>query len=280
MIKRIGLAVVLVFLCLPVTLLLYPLPAAGVTAFNNENGGGVMNNPPGGGPQFTLSQTSRLDYIRTYHWNGGRGATPGTIWLEGGPNNLRYGPWQTTASATFWVAQPNAGLPPGTYTVFDSDKSTWSYNSQSGNKGFALVNVTTATLSPENDAADAKTWVKSFVQPQHQVVVINSFNDDVKGPVKAHFGYIPHPAFTVDRPSMRVGEVATARVTSPYPGYTYYFEIIAPGVAWQSTGSGPDFFQFKASGPGTFAVVGKTRPTSAPRSAPPWEWARGTVNVQ
>jgi hypothetical protein len=263
---------------LHVTLLISPRPAASATVFNNENGGAVMNNPPGGGPQFTLSQVSKLDYIRTYHWNGGRGTAPGTIWLQGGPNNLQYGPWQTTPSATFWVAQPNAGLPAGTYTVFDSDKSTWAYNSQSGSKGFALVNVTPAILSYANDAADAKTWVKSFVQPRHQLVVIDNLNEDVKGPVKAHFGYIPHPAFTVDRSAMRVGEIATARVTNPYPGYTFYFELL--GTGGQTTGSGPDFVQFRGSTPGTITVVARTRPNSAPRSAPPFEWTRVTVNVQ
>ncbi len=43
-----------------------------------------------------------------------------------------YGPWAASGS-TYWVVNPDITLPAGTYTVIDSQMSTWAYNSQSGN---------------------------------------------------------------------------------------------------------------------------------------------------
>jgi hypothetical protein len=259
-------------------LLLLSNPArASVTVFNNENGGAVSNNPTGGNPQLTLSQYSKIDYIRTYHWNNGRGAPLGRIWLQGGPNNLQYGPWQSTAYAKFWVVEPvNIYLPAGTYTVFDSDPATWSHNSQTGGKGFALVNATAVDLN-----AFAINDVKGRVELAHvrdRLPVTNVLLDDKKGPVQSLMGFRPYPSVTVDRPTIGVGQVATVKVANPYPGWNYYFESSGPGPS-SSPSSGPLMYQLQPSVRGTYTVIVKTK-IGTIRSVPPTEMGRVTITVQ
>jgi hypothetical protein len=251
--------------------------AASEAAFNNENTAAVSNNPTGGNPQFTLTSYSKLDYLRTYHWNNGRGATLGTIWLKGGPNNLSYGPWKATASATFWVVQPtNTYLPPGTYTIYDSDPATWSYNAQSGGKGFAMVNVTRIDLSRlSND--DVKGTV-SLAVAQDRVPITDALSDDKKGPVQALLSLRPFPSVIVDKPTVALGQVATVTVLNPYPGWRYYFEASGPG-AWTSPSSGPLTYQLKPGQRGTYTVIVKTKVGSV-ASVPPSEMQRIQINVQ
>lgn len=114
------------------------------TALNNFNGGGVANNPTVP-TTFTLTQSSIITTIQTYHWNYGRGAALGTIKLVHS-NGTVFGPWTATGSPgsggvanAFWTVSPNVTVPSGTYTVVDGNNATWSCNSQSLNKGFAKV---------------------------------------------------------------------------------------------------------------------------------------------
>jgi hypothetical protein len=55
-----------------------------------------------------------------------------------------YGPWQATGEPgqggvpdAAWVVRPNIVIPPGTYTVLDSDPSTWAQNQETGGAGMA-----------------------------------------------------------------------------------------------------------------------------------------------
>lgn len=57
-----------------------------------------------------------------------------------------FGPWGVAGSPgqggvpnAFWIATPNVTLPAGTYTIIDSEPSTWSQNAQSGGRGIAAV---------------------------------------------------------------------------------------------------------------------------------------------
>ncbi len=118
----------------------------GFIVIDNFNSGSVANNPSGI-TTFTLSQYSKITAIQTYHWNNGKGILKlGTIKLTTSDGKV-YGPWTAKGSVghsgvlnVFWTVYPNLELPPGTYTIVDSDNSTWSYNAQSLNKGFAKVN--------------------------------------------------------------------------------------------------------------------------------------------
>jgi hypothetical protein len=120
-----------------------PLPQR--EAAKLSNGGGTLNGPTAP-TVITLKEKYMLTFISTYHWNGGRGTPrPGTIALRGSDGKI-YGPWKTTGAMgqgavpnANWEARPNVVLPPGAYTVIDSDPKTWARNSESGGRGFIVV---------------------------------------------------------------------------------------------------------------------------------------------
>jgi len=91
---------------------------------------------------FKINQAWQVTEIVTYHWNNGRGKTPGTIGLQASDGTL-YGPWQASAMAgsgvptAAWVVTPNVVIPPGNYTVIDSDPSTWAQNTETRGAGMA-----------------------------------------------------------------------------------------------------------------------------------------------
>jgi len=120
--------------------------SAVVSALDNFNNYGVVNNPLAS-TTFTLTTSCLLVSIQTYHWNIGKGKVPGNIKIQH-TNGIVYGPWTAKGTAgsggvanVFWTVYPNVAIPAGTYTVVDSDKATWSCNSQSLNKGFTKVMV-------------------------------------------------------------------------------------------------------------------------------------------
>lgn len=122
-----------------------PIPAGkAMVLYDNGNIGGVGN-----GPQrptvFTLSAPHLITLVQTYHWNSGRGATPGTISLRDAGGRT-WGPWQARGTPgqggvpnANWLAHPNVTLPAGTYTVIDSDPASWAQNAQSQGAGFVRV---------------------------------------------------------------------------------------------------------------------------------------------
>ncbi len=112
--------------------------------FENGNIWAVDNNPTA--PTiFTINQSYMITKITTYHWNYARGKTPGTIALKDA-NGKIYGPWQAIGSEgqggvkdAYWNVTPNIVLPPGTYTVIDSDPGTWAQNFESNGEGFVII---------------------------------------------------------------------------------------------------------------------------------------------
>jgi hypothetical protein len=110
--------------------------------FNNSNVYAVENGPMQP-TVFGVGAPVRMIRITTYHWNYGRGARPGTIGLRSSSGEI-FGPWQALGQPgqggvpnANWVATPGIVLPAGTYTVLDSDPSTWSHNAASGGVGMA-----------------------------------------------------------------------------------------------------------------------------------------------
>ncbi|HWR59383.1 MAG TPA: tetratricopeptide repeat protein [Thermodesulfovibrionales bacterium] len=118
----------------------------------------VYNNPPQK-TSFGLNRPTRITKIATYHWNEGKGDEPGTIGLMDVFRRQSMGTWNVTASKNmfdlspgavwpaqgegppyrYWTVQPNVDLPAGTYEIVDSNPSTWSHNSEIGNRGVAWV---------------------------------------------------------------------------------------------------------------------------------------------
>jgi tetratricopeptide (TPR) repeat protein len=136
-----------------------PQPTVGKTEVeitNITNIYGVANKPTVP-TTFTVSSSYMVTFIETYHWNNAAGtAVPGTIALRHS-NGTVYGPWKATGRAgqggvknAYWAVKPNVIIPAGTYTIVDSDPSTWSHNTQSGGKGFVTVKgyTVSGTASP------------------------------------------------------------------------------------------------------------------------------------
>ena len=133
-------------LTLILSAVLAPANAKGADLYNNTNTASVDNSPTGT-TGFTLNGTAQVSELVTYHWNHGKGATPGTIGLKASTGQI-YGPFQAhgTPSGAVpnvnWVADVNVTLQAGDYIVLDSDIPTWSQNAQSGYRGFVIVRGT------------------------------------------------------------------------------------------------------------------------------------------
>ncbi|GHU37861.1 hypothetical protein FACS1894105_10740 [Clostridia bacterium] len=136
-----------------------------VIIFDNWNTGGVSSNPTAA-TTFTTSQSYTLTFIDTYHYNN-NGTLAGTISLKD-QNGTTYGPWQTigtggqggVANASWEYHFPTSvTIPAGTYTIIDSNPSTWSRNSSSGGSGFAQVRgIPAGGTSTPAAGGDTKTF--------------------------------------------------------------------------------------------------------------------------
>lgn len=114
------------------------LPASEpATLFKTGNDYAVFNG--GTPPSFVAKTPVTITQIMTYHWNGGRGSNGGTIALRNTDGKV-FGPWAVTVrNGVYWEVNRNITLPPGTYTVIDSDPATWAQNSASGGKGMVEI---------------------------------------------------------------------------------------------------------------------------------------------
>ena len=141
----------LIFL-LAAALLLAVLPVqAGEELFwSNMNDAPVRNRPPLY-KTIKVSETEEpvlVQRIRTYHWNSGEGAEPGTISVYEGETKI--GSWQAVgrsgfgASNVYWDALVDVIFAPGhSYTIKDSDLASMSYNEGSENCGmFEVYGIT------------------------------------------------------------------------------------------------------------------------------------------
>lgn len=111
--------------------------------FYNGNVGGVSNGPTNP-TVFTIDNERLITSIMNYHYFNG-GALPGTISLQHSDGTV-YGPWQTWGVVgqggvvnAYWAFYPLVKIKPGTYTVIDSDPSTWSHNFESNYCGFTWM---------------------------------------------------------------------------------------------------------------------------------------------
>jgi hypothetical protein len=111
--------------------------------FYNGNVAGVSNNPENP-TVFTIGNERLITSIMNYHYFNG-GALPGTISLRHSDGTV-YGPWHTWGLVgqggvvnAYWAFYPLVKIKPGTYTVIDSDPSTWSHNYESNYCGFTWI---------------------------------------------------------------------------------------------------------------------------------------------
>ena len=104
---------------------------------------GSVSNGASSPITFSIGRSWLVTRIVTYHWNNGRGMTPGKISLRAF-NGTLYGPWQAVGEPgpggvpnAYWVVRPSTIIPLDTYTVIDSDPSTWSQNQETGGAGMS-----------------------------------------------------------------------------------------------------------------------------------------------
>ena len=110
--------------------------------FTNFNNDPVKNKPTHYFPLENSSGTVLVTKIRTYHWNNGNGAMPGTISIYDTDTNEKIcggsavGRSGHGTSNVYWEALTECLLYPGhTYRVKVSDPDTWSYNDGSNGAG-------------------------------------------------------------------------------------------------------------------------------------------------
>jgi tetratricopeptide (TPR) repeat protein len=167
-----------------------PQAAAGAAKviFENGNIDGVQNAPTRP-TTFSLSQPHLITKITNYHWNSGRGAALGTIALkdQGGET---YGPWRASGRPgqgnvpnAYWDVAPNLTLPAGTYTVVDSDPTTWAQNSGSQGSGHTRIEGAPAGAAPSG--AGGRAYTAQPIQPPAapagplQAELVNNGRDNV-----------------------------------------------------------------------------------------------------
>lgn len=124
--------------------------------------------------RFTLRERLSIGSIQTFHWNGGKGATPGSIALQSRDKRL-FGPWKAEGlrdaqgvENAYWEVKPDLLLAPGSYTILDSDPVTWSRNPERGNIGIArvLAQQETAVVESETPTSAAVTVLTPEQQQQ------------------------------------------------------------------------------------------------------------------
>jgi hypothetical protein len=122
-------------------------PPREVVLFDNGNDRLVYNNPPKPA-EFEIARAHFITSIQTYHWNDGAYALPGNIGLRHA-NGRMFGPWEANLSGggrqRDWLCRPEIVIPPGRYTIIDSEPATWSWNPTgadgvgSGDRGISRV---------------------------------------------------------------------------------------------------------------------------------------------
>ncbi|MDP1877107.1 MAG: hypothetical protein Q8M17_06075 [Actinomycetota bacterium] len=93
---------------------------------------------------FSWEAAAYVTSITTYHYLNG-GAPPGTIALRSADGTV-HGPWPAVGSVgqgdvanAYWTVSPEVVIPAGTYTVVDSDPSTWSWALDTDQRGITSI---------------------------------------------------------------------------------------------------------------------------------------------
>jgi len=132
-------------LSLVICITMFPMTAyAGIEdheiLLTNFNVGAVSNGPVYEKVGFHVDEPIYVGSITTYHWNGKKGSTPGTIRIQTSSGTV-VGTWQASGryGNTYWDVFPDVTLGVGDYYIADSDTLTWSTNIESGGQGFVEI---------------------------------------------------------------------------------------------------------------------------------------------
>ncbi|MBQ7265067.1 MAG: S-layer homology domain-containing protein [Firmicutes bacterium] len=97
---------------------------------SNFNPDAVQNGPTKKA-SFSSTNYLHLKAVTVYHWNGGQGATPGTISIYDAGSDAVVGTFlaEGRLNNTYWDCYPDVILAPGSYYIKDSGWDTASWNS-------------------------------------------------------------------------------------------------------------------------------------------------------
>lgn len=164
--------------------------------------------------------------IRTYHWNDGKGDTPGTISLRSFDGNV-VGTWRAVGVAgqggvrnAYWLVEPQVVLQPGKYLLVDSRPETWATNDAAKNKGFVRIEF----QDVDSQTADAGEAGTSSAPP---TIPDGTTKPDTAGPAAA------------SEPDVEVGAAGSEVVAV---GAQVIFEGLA-GQPWRTLGVTGDSFE-------------------------------------
>lgn len=117
---------------------------------------------------FELAGPATVKVVQTMHWNGGKGAPPGKIFLVG-DDGVSYGPWYTNGLPgpggqpnVIWQVTPIVDLPAGRYQVVDSDPFTWSANGASRGRGMARIGALPKQGHAGGEGGEALGFMKDW----------------------------------------------------------------------------------------------------------------------
>jgi hypothetical protein len=106
--------------------------------------------------------------LYNYHWNDGKGDTPGNIEIQNANTGDLYGPYTAKGLPTsdgkqnvFWSIEPGITIPAGTYWIKDSNPSTWSQNAQTGGAG--MTHIVYQQTSSTSFSAPSKNLIQTVV---------------------------------------------------------------------------------------------------------------------
>jgi hypothetical protein len=198
--------------------------------YSNGNDGSVYNNPTNP-TVFTLNNTCKVTAIMDYHYNYGGGASAGTIGLKDSTGKS-VGTWTVTVrSDVYWDVKPNVVIGPGTYTVVDSDTSTWSQNNESNNQGMSIISGIWATRTTPIASASSTPAVSipvrvGDIKTGSKVQVATQSLDSSGGIVAVSKPGDPLDGFVIDVPSTAYSGNATFKVSSaPITSQTFGSDI-------------------------------------------------------
>jgi hypothetical protein len=117
-----------------------------VLLYTNSNTGPVKVGATAPATFTVESGSVRIVQVVTYHYVEPKGlASTGDVHITGSSGKL-YGLWTTDGYAgqdgvknASWVARTDVVLPAGTYTIDDSEPSTWSSNANTGGAGMFWI---------------------------------------------------------------------------------------------------------------------------------------------
>jgi hypothetical protein len=254
--------------------------AASATVFDNWNISGVTQSSPF--PPlptlFTLTQEETINTISDYHWFNGSGTRGGgKISIVNALTGHRVATARAVGSKgqggvrnVNWTATFNVDVGPGTWQVLDRSPSTWSWNSQSNDEGFADVTATPVDpvrifnntnifgVTQSSAVPPAPTLFTLFKTTT--ILSISTYHwNNAAGTTAAGSIYILKPSTgQVMGYSLAAGSSGQGGV--PNANWTATFNVTLPAGTWQVMDSSPSTWSWNAqSGDEGFSQVAGTR---------------------